>query len=125
MSQDNRELQILLKNLDSVVESIRKVLLSAKSAAAKKQETPFFLAKIDDTELDIILVKISSYKKLRQNSDKASNSEKEVASVMDIFVGTESLIQKISEGNKVAEYVENGFFKELAHISLEVKRLIA
>ncbi|WP_027269759.1 hypothetical protein [Legionella sainthelensi] len=125
MSQDNRELQILLKNLDSVVESIRKVLLSAKSAAGKKQKTPFFLAKIDDAELDIILVKISSYKKLRQDSDKASNSEKEVASVMDIFVGTESLIQKISEGNNVAEYVENGFFKELTHISLEVKRLIA
>jgi hypothetical protein len=125
MNRDNHELQILLKNLDSIVDKIKHVLVSTNLVPSKNKETPFFLTKSDNSDLELILVKINKYKKLRAEIHDSSNRELEVDSLMDIFADTENMVKKLSESSNVFEYTENGFFDKFSNISHEIKRLVA
>jgi hypothetical protein len=124
MNQSIEQLQMLLSDLDSIVERVKQALISTKSTPIKKKETPFFLAKVDDRDLELLVDRINKYKKLRAEPHQAHNSELEVSILSDIFSRTESLIKKISEGNKVSEYVDKGFFQQFTDISERIKTIV-
>ena len=69
-------------------------------------------------------MKIHKYKKLRENTKGLSNSEQEVAVLIDIFSNTGNLMKKISEDRKVGEYVEKGFFNAFSDVSQDIQKLI-
>jgi hypothetical protein len=121
----NRELQILLRNLDSILDEVKHVLISTKPIASQKKEAPFFLAKVDNPDMELLLVKINKYKKLKETTLDSSNDELKVDSIKDIFSDTENLIKKISEGACVSDYTDKGFFKKIFDISQKIKRLLA
>ncbi|CAM2802820.1 Uncharacterised protein [Legionella steigerwaltii] len=126
MSKANQELQMLLKKLDSIVDEIKHVLVSTKFVSSNKKEEQFFLSKKVDLDAKTrILVKIDKYKKLRADNPYPHNSELEVTSLMDIFVITENMIKKISEGKSSSDYADNGFFNRFSDISQKIERLIA
>jgi hypothetical protein len=124
MNQNIEQLHTLLSDLDSIVERIKQALISTKPTLNKMKETPFFLAKVDNRDLELIVDKINKYKKLREEPHRADNNDLEVAYLSDIFARTENLIKEISEGNKVCEYVDKGFFQQFTDISDTIKTLV-
>jgi hypothetical protein len=120
-----QELQMLLNKLDSVLDEIKSVLVSTKLVPTNRKETPYFLSRTDNSEVEHIVVKINKYKKLRAETHDLHNREMEVASLMDIFAATENLVKKLSEGKNVAEFSDKGFFNRFSDISHEIERLIA
>ncbi|KTD11834.1 hypothetical protein Lgra_1292 [Legionella gratiana] len=125
MNTHKQELQMLLKNLDSILDEMKQVLVSTKPVPSNKKETPYFLTKNENSDVERILVKINKYKKLRKETKDSSNRELEVATLMDIFTNAENLVKNISERKDVSEYIEKGFFNSFSHISHEIQRLIA
>lgn len=119
------ELQRLINNLDSVVDTLRETFLSFQNAPQKKEKSRSFFPSIPSShpyqqDISMLLTKINTYKAEKEKKKKPDD-EKLVDDLMEILLNTTQLMEKIAEDR--VSGIDPAFFERLSHITGEVKRL--